>query len=581
MNIYRIIGLGLLIALNINISAFAQSRKKTVGDLLKQIDKQGGSISSVKKSTLNLPSTREIETVKPKNLSSIKPLRTKQIVDGNKETSQLEAVIDEGIEELYKLTQKYKKSPNRGELWLRLGELYVEKAKLIEYRTYEEYDKRLNLYYDKKIKNKPKLNLRIAKDFNKKAIQLYEWFIRDYPKDRKVDQALFFLGYNHFQIGSSKKGARYYEELNSRFPRSRYVSESNFSLGEYYFEDNKWKQAEVAYEKVIQRKDEKLLSFALYKKAWALHRLGQTQKGIKYLEKVVELGERNKQKIRLVAEAQRDMVVFYSVVGNYENARRYFSKFMDDKEVEGALEKLGFIYVEYGKRDAIRYVFTDLINSNPRARKALDYKYQIVNAYSTAGDRKVYLNELKDFMADYTPDSAWGNANKDGINDSQVLREKFLRNHSLQNHKVYLKNKSGIARSMAMEGYKLYLKYFSSAKGSDEIHFFYAELLYDQKKYEDAAEEYDWVVKNVKSSQYYDKALNNMMISLEKGLPSEDKVRDKIGDSTQRYAFPPSVEKFVAAATVYIASSSDKQQKAEITFRVGRLHYLFNQFDEA
>src|SRR5690606_30207236 len=122
----------------------------------------------------------------------------------------------------------------------------------------EEYDKQLSLYYDKRRKTKPKLNLNISKDFNKKAIQLYEWFIRDYPKDRKVDQALFFLGYNHFQIGTSKKGAQYFEELNERFPRSRYVSESNFSLGEYYFENNKWKQAEAAYEKVIQRKDERL-----------------------------------------------------------------------------------------------------------------------------------------------------------------------------------------------------------------------------------------------------------------------------------------------------------------------------------
>ncbi len=581
MKMYGAILLSLMVAFGASSAAFAQSRKKTVGDLLKQIDKQGGSVSSVQKSTLNLPKTKEIETVKPKNLSSIKPLRTKQMMDSNKETSQLEAVIDEGIEELYKLTQKYKKSPNRGELWLRLGELYVEKAKLIEYRTYEEYDKRLSLYYDKKIKNKPKLNLRIARDFNKKAIQLYEWFIRDYPKDRKVDQALFFLGYNHFQIGSSKKGAKYYEELNDRFPRSRYVSESNFSLGEYYFEDNKWKQAEGAYEKVIQRKDEKLLSFALYKKAWALHRLGQTQRGLKYLEKVVELAEKNKQKIRLISEAQRDMVVFYSVVGNYEQARRYFSKFLDDKDIEGALEKLGFIYVEYGKRDAIRYIFSDLITSNPRAQKAVDYKYQIVNAYSTAGDRKVYVSELREFMADYAPDSPWAASNKDAIADSEILREKFLRNHSLQNHKVYLKNKSNIAKAMAMEGYKLYLKYFTNAKGSDEIHFFYAELLYDQKSYDDAANEYDWIVKNLKSSQYYDKALNNMMISLEKGLPDEDKIRDKIGDSTQRYAFPPSVEKFVVAANEYVTSSSDKSQKAEIKFRVGRLYYLFNQFDEA
>ena len=52
----------------------------------------------------------------------------------------------------------------------------------------------------------PKLNLKPARVYNRRAIKLYQLFLENFPKDNKADQALFFLGYNHFELDEESKG---------------------------------------------------------------------------------------------------------------------------------------------------------------------------------------------------------------------------------------------------------------------------------------------------------------------------------------------------------------------------------------
>jgi TolA-binding protein len=139
------------------------------------------------------------------NLTAVKPPRSSEIMQSRAKSgdqkAQYEKLLDQQIQELYKLTQRFKTSPNRGELWLRLAELYVEKSSIVDSRKQDEYDAKLRAFQEKKTNRKPVLELEEARDYNRKAVQLYEWFQRDFPKDQKMPQALFFLGYNYFELG--------------------------------------------------------------------------------------------------------------------------------------------------------------------------------------------------------------------------------------------------------------------------------------------------------------------------------------------------------------------------------------------
>ncbi|MBY0452931.1 MAG: adventurous gliding motility protein U, partial [Bdellovibrionaceae bacterium] len=173
------------------------NRKLTLGDLIKKVREESrqSQLNKLQKSQIVVPDTKVLfEEKKPVNLASVKPPKLSEIYEyDNRDKAEYEKTLNLQINELYKLTQKFKNSTSRGELWLRLAELYVEKANIVDARKQTEFDQKLADFQSGKSKVKPVLELAEARDYNKKAIQLYDWFLRDFPDDQKVPQALFFL----------------------------------------------------------------------------------------------------------------------------------------------------------------------------------------------------------------------------------------------------------------------------------------------------------------------------------------------------------------------------------------------------
>ena len=236
-------------------SPFAVAKKKTVGEFLAQVQDQsrGGKINpSGGKNSISIPNANSnlgFKSVSKYNLEDVKPPKSSELLRSaaTGDLAEYERILNRQIDELYKLTQKFKSSENRGELWLRLAELYVEKSVLIDTRKQDEFDKKVKVFNEGKSKQRPVLDVRDARELNRKAIQLYEWFLKDFPSDGKVPQALFFLGFNNFELGQLEKGAAYYEKLLKAYPRSSFVGEAQFSLAEYYFENEKWERHSIRY----------------------------------------------------------------------------------------------------------------------------------------------------------------------------------------------------------------------------------------------------------------------------------------------------------------------------------------------
>ncbi|GIL18015.1 MAG: hypothetical protein BroJett040_17660 [Oligoflexia bacterium] len=575
------------------------SQQKATSIAHKALSKdRGGSVQIDKKQTA-LPKYQELQGKKIKStvdLKQVKPPKTSSFMveDGSDDKAKLERITDQQIDELYNLTKKFKTSPRRGELWLRLAELYVEKAGLIDFRRQTEYDKRLRDYQDGKTKMKPTLDLKDAHEYNLKAIQLYEWFVRDFPKDEKLDQALFFLGYNSYEVGQVKKGTEYYTRLTKNYPQSPYIVEANFALAEYYFENEQWKKALASYLEVVKNKKHRLFSFSMYKVAWCYFRSGETTKALKNMEYLVRYnrdeaaqsasnGKKIVSKAKLEGEGLRDIVLFYSEVGAYDKAPAYFQN-LAGKDALGYLEKLAYLYADRGNREGARHLFNYLIQQNPSAPKAFDYKYQIVQGYSNATKTREFREELYSWIRDFGVGSAWYQANKSNTEltqNSEKLRETTLRNWILQQHQTAQNSRAKFSQSLAQEGYYLYLKEFPQATAYPDMHFYYAELLYDMQKYDEAGTHYRWVVDNAPQSKYAAKAAENIVLALEKNMPKDEEISKSVGNSVEPVAFNPRIEKFVQASQWYISKFPNTEKVADIKFRVGRLYYQHNQFDQA
>ena len=568
---------------------------RTIGDILNNIENKSEKVTFKKKARMALPTIHREQAPAVVNLAKVQPpSSTKLYYPAGTDEAELEETTDESINQLYQLAREYRNSPRRGELWLRLGEQYVDKARLIEYRLMSEHDRAMAAFEAGKGKKPAPVNLSVARNYNRKAVQLYEWFVRDFPKDPKMDQALFFLGYNYFELGDTKKGEYYYLQLTNEYPNSMYVAESDFALGEYYFDNNHFKKGLIYYGRVASNRHNRLYSFSMYKMAWCYYKLDEPRKGLNYLQQVILDGRRAKgqhdnsiggiSRIRLATEAVKDLIVFFAEAGDVRMARSYFTSVIGPHSANANLQKLAYFYIDIGNRASARYVFRDLIAQDPNAVKSFDYQYAIVKSYSQSGNPKIFKQELNTWIQAFGPSSPWQRANHNNqavIAKANQLMESLLRNRVLLNHEVAQKTQVKAAYSRAQAGYELYFHTFQQSPKMDEMHFFYAELLYDLHEYNRAALHYTWVVNNAPKSPYYNKALLDALLSYEKRVPSDAKIRKLVGNSNKYIPFPPSIVAFEGAAKRYLASNPKGSDVVAVKYRLGALYYLFNHFDDA
>lgn len=577
----------------------SNQKKVTLGDLLRRAkdESRGSKINQIEKKATAVPNSNLTfeKSQSAVNLNDIKPPETSRIYSyENADQAAYERTLDSQIKELYQLTQRFKDSPNRGELWLRLAELYVEKSALVDARKQKEYDQKLKEFQSGRSRVRPTLETAEARDYNKRAIQLYEWFLRDYPNDPKVSQALFFLGYNNFEIGEVQKGSAFYSQLTSRFPNSPFAGDAHFAVAENLFENEKWADAYKEYSFLIKDNKHNLHLIALYKGAWCLYRTGKTEDGIKYLDYIVKSGARNTQQAnratgrrvdsaRLENEALKDLVIFFADSGDTNRALSYF-KNVNGKEYLPSIERLAYVLSDKGNREGSREAFRYLISREPNSKKAFEYQYQIVQNYFFAKNSPEFKNELYKWITNYNSKSQWYNlhsSDRSFIVKSNQLREQTLRNYILQQHQTAQNSRAEFSRQSADEGYKLYFQEFGNSPSAADMRFFYGELLYDMKRYSDAANEYTVVVNRFPNSQYAEKSSQNILLALEKTVPTDAEFQRRTGNSLDPVPLDEPTKKFIATSNWYLQKYPKSEKAAEIKFRVGRIYYLTNNFEPA
>lgn len=563
--------------------SFAQNSRQTIGDLLNQA-------GSNKKSETALPSTGFgfNQPNQQQDVSKIKPPKTADVLQNdNTDRSAYNQILDRQIKELFKLTQKMKNSPTRGEIWLRLAETYVEKSRLIEQIKQDEYDQKLVEFQKGKTKEKPQLDISAAQEYNRRAIELYEWFERDFPKDPKTPQALFFLGYNHFELGNSEKAVSYFDKLTKIYPSSPFSLDAHFSLAEFYFENDRYQEALTEYTFLHKYPKHRMYIFSIYKAAWCLFRVNREAEALQQMEKIVAMSrvnantEANKSKIE--QEAIRDIVFFYSEVKKVEEAIPYF-KNLAGQDWFKYIEKLAYFYSDKGLKSEARYLFKQLIQQNPKYVKNFDYQYQIVQNYFFDKNNDQFKAELYIWVTDYAPGSAW---NKDNATNAELmeksdrLRETTLRNYALQQHQTAQNSRAEFSQKTANDAYLLYFQKFPTHANVADMHFYYGELLYDMTRFSESAKQYQWVVENAQQNQFYSKAGQNWIISIEKSIPTDSDIQKMTAQKSEIISLSQGMINFIKNAESYFVKFPKSEKEVDLKFRIARIYYLHNQFDPA
>ena len=529
-----------------------------------------------------------VKKKKPINLRLVQPPSSIQFYyPPGSDEAELEQVMIEEERQLFKIL----KSNRSAELILRLGSLYVDRSRLISFKIQNDYNVKMQEYKTGARSTKPYLNLKPAQVYNQKSLKLFKDFRNNYPNHKRIDEVLFFLGFNFYQLEDKKQGIQYYEELVRRFPKSFYVYEARFQLGEHYFQLRQWKPSLKYYSVVSKNKSGKFYFFSLYKMAWCLYKLNQTSQGLLLLERIIresnrfqQLSDRS-QVVTFADEAVQDLTLFYTYSKRSpQSAKSFFINLLGPEKAWPLLKKLAYAYRDTGQTKGLIFLFQNLIDNNPSGSEAFEYKFQIVEAIYNVGAAYDIIQITKEWVENYGPGSAWAIANQRNralLAQAFKLQEVTIRNFALKNHQTYRKTKSSQSKKLAANLYKFYFKAFKNSEFSDQMHFWYAEILFDSKQYISAVKAYETVISKFSKSKYAQASYLNQLLALERALPQEKEILQMIGKGEDPVEMPDVMRAFTKVANRYVSKFPRAETSPSILYKVAALAYRFNQYDTA
>lgn len=564
---------------------------KTVDQLLRNVNQK-----SIKKTKtlIKADNKREKQTrsLQPRN---IMPTSSDFRINTTGADAVSEKHLNAQIKIMSGLVNKHKRSKARGELWLRLAELYTQKANYLDKGIQTKFDRALEKWEANHRRGpRPMLNTKPAHRYNNRSIKLCEAFLSQFPKDQKVDRVLYFLGLNYQELGQGPKAAKYFNQLKTKHKNSPYIGLASFILATHYFDNRKWKPAKKNYLAVMRNKNipsalqQDIVPNAIYKYAWSDLQMDNADKAASNFERIYRLSRSEgsfKGYKRLQKAVLADIVQTYNRTKKTpRQAEQYLigTLEIDEKELSKYLKAIAYQYSDEGNLSGANFIFRRLIQLNPISEDALIYQEEIVKLYRHT-NKKAFLVELNRYIKDFSKGSPWYKSNlnkKEIIAQANKTRESLLRNYILNNHQLFQKSGTQSSKRAILSAYPIYLKEFLNNKEAPTMRFYYAELMYDLKNYDKAMKHYMWIVEKGANSKHYNTALLNALLATDEALKKKNK-NEKRSGSLKKVAYSRLEKNFIALATKYINIEKDGENNAEINMKVARLHYLKNHFKRA
>ncbi|MEJ2507933.1 MAG: tetratricopeptide repeat protein [Gammaproteobacteria bacterium] len=338
------------------------------------------------------------------------------------------------------------------------------------------------------------------------AIALYKKLLAKYPNYESNDQVLYQLSRAYEEIGEPKKAMSVMSRLIKRYPQSRYIDEVQFRRGEYFFMHKKYLDAEDAYGAVLAKGIGSVYySHALFKKGWTYYKEQMYEESldefIKLLDYKVSQGYDFDQTSNEIEKKRTDdtfrvISLAFSNLGGAKSVQDYFKKIGPRSYEDGVYSHLAEFY--FGKRrysDAAE-TYNAFVKRNPFNKKSPVFSMRVIEIYKKGGFPRLVIRAKKQYASTYGVKAAfWDHFNQsdfpqvlDNVKTNIFDLAKYY--HSLYQNKT-LKKDRGQNFAEASHWYREFLDSFPKDKLAPTINYSLADLLLENKDYDQAAKEFE------------------------------------------------------------------------------------------
>ena len=341
----------------------------------------------------------------------------------------------------------------------------------------------------------------------KAAVKSYQDFLQRYPKDPGNDRVLYQLARAQEQGGDLELGLKTLDRLVKEYPNTRYHDEAQFRRGELLFAMREYPQAEVAYEKV-QHGDTQSPYYerSLYMLGWSVYKQGRLEEALGSFfgvldQKLAGLGDEiNLDAISGLSRGDRELLddTFRVMSLSLENLQgadtipAFMTTPVRHEYEFRVYQQLAELYIKQQRYKDAADTFISFAHRYPLHPQAPVLQARVIEIYQKTGFATLALDAKKDYVAQYGARSKFREANPAAWEQRvQPIVKTDLAELAQQYHSTAQKSKKAEDYQEAVRWYRDYLDAFPSDPKAAQTDFLLAELLFETKRFAEAAPEYE------------------------------------------------------------------------------------------
>jgi TolA-binding protein len=422
----------------------------------------------------------------PQTIASLRARAAAEI-----EELPVDASLDKAISSYRRLLPEVKNTELAPEIMRRIADLQLEQGEVEDAR------------------DDGRDNQRIAQSYGE-ATALYSQVLLDYPESEQAEKTYYQLARVYEAQGDADNVLATLTTLVTRYPQSPRIDEMQFRRGELLFSDKQFPAAVLAYAAVIDYGESSpYYEQSLYKHGWGLFKQFQYDVGLDSFLSLLDRrfagaadprpvletmtrGERER-----IEDALRAVSLTFSYQDGAGSIQAYFAKRSERAYLDLLYERLAEHYLEGERYNDAAATLENYSQEYAMSDKAPLFLVRVIDVYERAGFANRVLGAKVAFVERYDLTGEYWTV-RDPAESPEVVGHLKTNLNALarHHHATAQAEKSSADYDEAVKWYRTYLRDFSKDAEAPPMNFLLAEALFENRRFEEAAAEYEQTAYN-------------------------------------------------------------------------------------